>query len=319
MAIDPMNDGGHDLNLLRVFEILLEERNVSRAARRMHMSQPALSHALSRLRQALGDELFTRTPRGVAPTARALALAPRVTEALATAREVFAPAEGFDPARAKGTVVLASTELFEQLALPRLVPLLAKRAPGIVLRSVSARGELPKRAMESGECDVAVAGFFGELPEGFYAKKVLSDAFVCIVRDDHPRVGRTMSLETYLELDHLLVSPQGDLSGIVDVALAKRRKKRRVVCAISNFLTPGWVVADSDAVVTLPSRLAEVYTRHLRVRVLPLPLDVPGITIVQVWHARVHDDPLQRFFRASIEEVMAAAPAARPGGRRARS
>ena len=134
-----------DLNLLTIFDALMREKNVSRAAKTLHLSQPAMSHALARLREALGDELFVRAARGVVPTPRALALTPAITEALARIREVFAAPESFDPAKVKAKLCMASTEFFEHLVLPWLIPELGRMAPHIVLQSKSTSGHLPKR------------------------------------------------------------------------------------------------------------------------------------------------------------------------------
>lgn len=291
-------------SLLQVFEALLSERNVSRAAERLHLSQPAMSHALARLREALGDELFVRTARGMTPTPRALALAPQVRDTLGRLQRLFAPPPRFDPATTTAQLTLASTEFFEQLLLPRLVPLLLAEAPRLTLRSRSTLGQLPKEDLERGDCDLAIAGFFGELPEGFYQQMLFVDDFVCVVRRDHPRVQKTLSLPTYLELDHLLISMQGDLKGVVDVALAKKRRARRVVAGVSSFLTPGWIIAGSDLVLTVPRRLAAIYQAQLPLRVLPVPLKLPPIKMVQVWHERTHGDALHRWFRRRVQLIV---------------
>ena len=290
--------------LLMVFDALMTERNVTRAAARLHLSQPALSHALGRLRSALGDELFVRVARGVAPTPRALELAPLAKDALSRLELLFAAPQRFVPATANARLTIASTEFFEHLVLPQLLPRLRREAPGLVLRSRSTQGRLPKEEMERGECDLAIAGFFGDLPEGFYQQTLFADDFVCVLRKGHPQVGKTLSLKTYLELDHLLISMQGDLTGVVDVALEKQRRRRRVVAGISNFLTPGWIVAESELVLTAPRRLARLYQRHLAVQLHELPLEVPPIQVVQVWHERTHAGPLHRWFRRQLQQIV---------------
>ena len=304
IAIQNLNMFDKTQSLLMVFDALMTERSVTRAAARLHLSQPALSHALARLREALGDELFVRVARGVVPTPRALELAPLAKEALSRLELLFAPPQRFAPATARAQLTMASTEFFEHLVLPRLLPRLRRDAPGLTLRSRSAQGRLPKDEMERGECDLAIAGFFGELPEGFYQQTLFEDDFVCVVRKDHPQVGRTLSLKTYLALDHLLISMQGDLTGVVDVALAKRRCRRRVVAGIGNFLTPGWIVAESELILTAPRRLARLYQRHLQLQLLELPLDVPSIQVVQVWHERTHAAPLHRWFRRQLQQTV---------------
>jgi len=157
--------------------------------------------------------------------------------------------------------------------------------------------------MERGECDLAIAGFFGELPEGFYQQTLFEDDFVCVVRQDSPQVGRTLSLKTYLAFDHLLIALQGDLTGVVDVALAKQRYRRRVVAGIGNFLTPGWIVAESELILSAPRRLARLYQRHFPLQLVELRLEVPAIQVVQVWHERTHSATLHRWFRRQLQQT----------------
>lgn len=303
-AIHYLNSMDKIHSLLTVFDALMTERNVSKAAIKLHLSQPALSHALARLREEFKDELFVRVARGVAPTPRALKLAPLVAETLNRLERLFAPPERFDPMTVKSRITMASSEYFEHLALPQLVPRLAKEAPGVLLHSHSAQGRLPKEEMERGECDLAVAGFFGELPEGFYQQTLFDETFVCVVRKDHPQVGRTLSLKGYLALSHLLISMQGDLKGMIDVILEKQRCCRRIVAGIGNFITPGWIIAESDLILTLPRRLAMIYLRHLPLRMLAVPLEVPPIKIAQVWHERTNADPLHRWFRRQVHKAV---------------
>lgn len=291
---------GKDLNLLLVFEALAIERNVSRAAERLHLSQSAVSHALARLRDAFGDDLFVRAPRGVVPTARATALQPKVMQALEAARGVYKVDEDFSPETATGEIRLGSTEAFEHVVLPKLVPLLVREAPYLVLNSRMVSGKLPKEDMEQGVCDVAVAGFFGDLPEGFHKRKLYEDGFSCVVRKGHPRIKKAPTLDEYVAEKHLLISPQGDLHGVVDRQLEKKRRKRTVVAGISNFLTPGGIVAESDLILTLPSRMAAIHAKLFQLNLFDLPLEVPPITMMMTWHERTHRDPLMRWFRDQL-------------------
>jgi len=293
-----------DLNLLPVVEALLLERNVSKAARRLGLSQPALSHALAKLRRDFDDDLFVRSGKGVTPTARALALAPDVTDAVARLHRLFAGGEAFDARKAEARVVIATTDYLETLLLPRLLSLFRKDAPGIVPVVRPAAGALPKGELEAGTVDLAIAGFFGDLPEGFYKQTLIEETYTCIVRTGHPRVKGKLTLADYVALDHILVSPQGDLSGAVDKALAKKKLKRRVVAGVATFHTPGAIVATSDCIATLPSRIAANTARHYPVRCFPPPLDVPGFRLVQVWHARTHRDPVQAWVRRAIEAAL---------------
>ncbi|HLU64736.1 MAG TPA: LysR family transcriptional regulator [Kofleriaceae bacterium] len=299
-----------DLNLLRIFDALAAERNATRAARRLGMSQPAFSHALARLRRMLGDPLFVRVPRGMAPTRRALELEPMVRDLLAGA-ERLTRSEAFEPAACRRSFRIATTDYFEHIAFPRLVAEVAGGAPHAQLVS-RPTGRLPVRELQEGEIDLAVAGFFGSPPDGFYQQKLFDETFVCVVRRSHPVVRRRLTLAQYTRLPHVLISPAGDLHGVVDRALAAAGRERRVAVGVGSFLSAGWIVATSDLVLTAPRRLAQVFARTLPVRLLAPPLRVPGFTVVQVWHERHHGDPAHAWLRRQL--ALACKPVRGQGG-----
>ncbi len=292
-----------DLNLLNIFNVLMVERNVSKAAKRLNLSQSTISHSLARMREMFGDELFVRIPRGIVPTPQALALAPKVDAFLQAARLVFDVGEAFDPGKAKGTIRLATTEFFEHIALPKLIPMLREKAPNVVLQSISTEGQLPKEKMEQGLIDIAVAGFFGDLPEGFAQELIFEDVFLGLVRKGHPILKTKRTVKDYTSFEHLLISPQGDLVGVIDKILGKKNP-RRVVAGISNFLTPGWIVADSDLILTAPSRLVNVFSKTLAVEHFDLPFKSPSISVMQVWHERTGNEPLYKWFRQLLKDCL---------------
>lgn len=288
-----------------VFEALLAERNVTRAARRLALSQPALSHALARLRRDFRDDLFVRAGKGVTPTPRALAVAGEVAHAVASLQQLYGDgAAAFSPQAARGTITIATTDFFEQLLLPRLLPYLAQNAPEVTAIFRQTGGELPKAALENGTLDLAVAGFYGELPEGFHQRVFCDETYSCVVRREHPVVKGQLSLETFLKLGHLLVSPQGDLAGVVDRELAKRGLARRIVAGVSGFHTPAAVIAGSDLIVTIPTRLAQQLAMVYPLRCLPPPLPLPGFRLTGVWHERTHRDGQQLWVRGTIAKVL---------------
>jgi DNA-binding transcriptional LysR family regulator len=293
-----------DLNLLNIFGVLMLERNVSRAAKRLNLSQSTISHSLGRMRDMFGDELFVRVPRGIVPTPKAIALAPKVESLLKSAQLLFDDGEAFDPKKAVGTVRLATTEFFEHIALPKLIPMLREKAPHVVLRSISTQGQLPKEKMEQGLIDIGVAGFFGDLPEGFSQELIFEDDFLGVARKGHPILKTKKTVHDYTSYDHILISPQGDLVGVVDKILGKKNP-RRVVAGISNFLTPGWIVADSDLILTAPSRLVNVFTKSLPVQSFDLPFKSPQISVMQVWHERTANEPLFKWFRSLVKNCCA--------------
>ena len=296
-----------DLNLLRIFEALANERNATRAARQVHLSQPAFSHALARLRRALGDPLFVRTPRGMVPTPRALELEPVVRDVLARVALITERTD-FDAATCARAFRIATTDYYEHIAFPRLAAELVRSAPRATIVSRPTGGELPRTELEEGSVDLAIAGFFGALPAGFYQQKLFDDTFSCVVRRDHPVVRKRLSLAQYTKLPHVLISPGGDLRGVVDEALTAAGARRHVAVAPSSFLSAGRIVADSDAVLTAPRRVAETYCRELPVRMLPPPLSLPGFTVVQVWHERQHRDDAHTWLRRLTAAIGSARP-----------
>lgn len=285
-----------DLNLLRIFEALAAERNVTRAARRVHLSQPAFSHALARLRRALGDPLFVRAPGGMVPTPRAVELEPLVRDVLARAT-AFTQRASFDEATCRRTFRVATTDYYEHIAFPRLACALVRSAPHATIVSRPTGGALPRAELEDDRLDLAIAGFFGALPPGFYQQKLFEETFACVVRRDHPVVKKRLTLGQYTKMSHVLISPGGDLRGVVDEVLSVRGARRRIAVAPSSFLSAGRIVAESDLVLTAPRRVAETYCRDLPVRMVAPPVSLPGFTVVQVWHERQHHDPAHAWLR----------------------
>ena len=303
-----MNISAIDLNLLKIFAALLEAPSVSAAAKQAGVSQPAMSHGLKRLRAAFDDPLFVRTTTGISPTPHATRLAPRIREAMDAAARVFGVRDEFDPEQANMRFTIASTDFLDHILLPRLLPILQARAPGITVVTRPLNGTLPKLELEEGSLDLATAGFFGDLPEGFYRQSILKEDYACLVRVGHPRIQEKLGLREYLNEGHLLVSPQGDLKGAVDQVLTARGLSRKVVAGVSSFQLPPWIVAESDLIITLPTRLARIYEKVLPLRLFPPPIPIPGFTIVAVWHARNHESRAHQWMRKLIATCCDSAP-----------
>lgn len=276
--------------------------NVTKAAHSLSLSQSAVSHSLGRLREEFADALFVRTPKGVTPTPKALMLREPILQALDRCRLVFESPASFNPRMSSGDIRISSTDYIEQILLPKLIPHLQKNAPHMVLHSRNLQGQLPKLAMERGECDLAIAGFFEDLPDGFYRQVLFEDGFSTIVRKGHPILKDKVTLKSYLAYDHILISPQGDMNSLVDAWLKKKKMKTKIIAGISNFLTPGWVVAGSDVILTAPQKLINFFVNcgALSVQEISTPVEVPTITMVQVWHERTHRDPMLKWFRETL-------------------
>lgn len=298
-----------DLNLLVALDALLAERNVSRAAGRLGLSQSAVSAQLARLREIFGDPLLLRTARGMLPTARALEISGPVRQVLFEIGRIVQPSEAFDPARANVTFAIAATDYVEYAMLPKLVDYLAVHAPHARLAvRPTAFGALGQQ-LESGEADLALLGRqnLGVAPADVRSRPLYSEGFVAVVRRDHPRVGAKLTLDVFCELDHVFVSLSGGaFAGQTDQALAARGRTRNVRLSVPHFLLVPEIVARSDMIAVLPERLARGYADRLRI--LATPVEIGEFTIVEAWHERVHRDPAQAWLRQVLLELLAEKP-----------
>lgn len=318
-AIQKMNIAGKDLNLLYVFHVLYQEGNASRAAARMALSQPALSHKLNRLRDELGDPLFVRAPRGLAPTPRAHALAPQVQRLVAELDAFYDACDGRDFLARSEAIHIYTTDYMEQLLLPALLPRLRRDAPGVVLVTHNTRGELPREELEKGTCDLAIAGFYENLPDTFHQQRLCSEDFVVLASRANPRLAQGLDLDAFLACEHLLTTLTGDLNGVVDRALARLGHRRTVVAGLSSFLAPSRLVRGSALLLTcLRSVAQEAVARDPDLVMLPVPFALPKVDMMQIWHARTDADRLRRWLRQQIQEVAGVIGAGAPARRRPR-
>jgi DNA-binding transcriptional LysR family regulator len=299
-VMQPVNVQRLDLNLLKVFDALFEARRVTRAAERLNLSQPALSHALARLREALGDELFTRTPGGMRPTPYALAIAPRLRAALAQIDSALA-SRGFDPATSTRTFTVGANDYVQLVLLPGLIARLNQVAPQVRLVARAFGDELPLKALAQGELDVAI-GLFNSVPSPLVAQTLFSDRFVCIGRRAHPAWrGGGLTLERFAAARHLLISPQGGgFHGPVDEALSGLGLSRRVCYSIQQFLLAPLVVARTDMLATTAQRVARLIAPMLQLRVAELPLALAPFEVKQLTMSRELDDPGVQWLRGEI-------------------
>jgi DNA-binding transcriptional LysR family regulator len=303
-----------DLNLLVVLAVLLEERSTTRAAARLALTQSAVSRALQRLRDMIGDPLFVRTRDGLAPTTGAEALRERLRVVLEGAGEVLAGAPAFDPAAARRTFTIGAADLSESWLVARVVAAIREQAPGIDLASISEQRAPLVEALEAGRIDVSI------MPEqpvaaGIRRQALLTEGFACLLREGHPALKRRWDLERFAELGHLLVAPRGAPGGIVDRVLAEHGLTRRVVARVSSFGSAPEIVATTDLVTTLPRSLVTHAAARLPLAVREAPVAIPEFTLYQHWHERVDADPAHRWFRGLIHAAAAAEAAERRGGR----
>ena len=295
-----------DLNLLRVFDAVMTEQNLTRAAGRLAMTQPAVSNAVKRLREALGDELVIRTAHGVKPTTRAESLWPAVRRALSELEEAVAP-RSFELAKAHATFRMAMADATAALLLPRLVRLIESDAPGIDIRMVPLTTREPRPMLLRGDIDLAI-GFFpgvvaqlqGATDTPIRHERLYRGEYVCVMRKDHPLADQELTLDTYCGADHLLVSFSGRARGLVDDALLSLNRERRILLTVNQFFTAGKVVSGSDLLMVLPRHLIEAtgMTQALIAKDLPFPM--PEVHIDMLWHERDARSPGHRWLRDQL-------------------
>ena len=261
-----------DLNLLVALDALLAERSVSRAAVRLHLSQPAASALLARLRELFGDPLLLRSARGMLPTPRALELLGPVKQVLDEIEAIVQPRAAFDPASASLTFTLSASDYVEYALLPKLVDYLEHKAPGVRLEVRPLDLQLVAMQMESGEVDLCITGLQNAVP-GLHLRPLYTERLVSVVRRNHPGVGAHLTLDKFCSLEHIQVSVRGSgFSTRIDEALAALGRKRHARLAVPHFLLVPEIVARSDMISALPERLARGYAKQLRIFEPPVEL-----------------------------------------------
>ena len=299
-----MNISRIDLNLLVTLEALIAESSVSRAALRLHLSQPAVSNALSRLRHAFGDPLLVKTGRGMTPTPRALDLVVPIREALAKIERSLS-VEAFDPQRATGTITIGATDYVEFVLLPRLLAAVQRNAPHLRISVLSLADTNLQQALDSGRMDMAI-GYFPSATGNMHLRRIFDERYVCVVRKAHPGFRRRPTVKEFAGASHLVVSPQGGgFVGPVDGALARRGLKRRVAVSMPHFMTVPHVIAQSDLVVTLTERVARAFCGLMPLRMFKPPVAVSGFSISALWHERTHHDLANRWLRDEVVRLSA--------------
>ncbi|NML16540.1 LysR family transcriptional regulator [Azohydromonas caseinilytica] len=293
-----------DLNLLVVFRQLLAERRVSKVAENLGLSQPAVSNALARLRRLLGDELFTRTPQGMAPTPYAEQLAQPLTQALGLIHGALNQKSGFDPATARRAFTVGMSDIGEIWFLPRLVDALVRAAPGVSVSTVRNASVNLKDEMEAAKVDLAI-GLLPQLRAGFFQRRVLLTRYVCLMRRGHPLDKPGLTLQEFCAAEHVVVVAQGTGHGRVDEALQRGGVQRRVRLTVPHFTAVGHILQTTALLATVPEPLAQRIAGPFGLAYVPPPVELPAVSINLFWHARVHQDPANVWLRQLILALFA--------------
>ncbi len=302
-----------DLNLLRVFDVVMAERNLTRTAERLSITQPAVSNALKRLKESVGEDLLIRISTGVKPTPRAEALWPEVRDALGHLRAALSPGE-FNPQTDAASFRIAMADATAALFMPPLVSHIEQGRTLTDLRVLPLITRDPSDMLARGDADLAI-GYFPETISALTSQgndsplrhaRLHDSEYVCVMREGHPLTEPgALTLDSYCAADHLLANFAGRPYGLADRALAALNRKRRIVLAVNQYFTAGRVVANSNLLTVLPAYFVEATGYHEQVVTRPLPFDLAGLHVAMVWHQRNDRSSAHQWLRARLLEATA--------------
>lgn len=293
-----------DLNLLKVLDALIEERSVTRAAKRLGRTQPAISNALSRLRHTLGDQLFVRGQDGLELTSRTQSMRQPLRELIGLAEICFSEEAQFDPSSASGEFRVAMPDRLGVPISPLIVQRLDQLAPNMSLHVRTAERDQAVQLLADDRIDLAV-GWLENHPGYMNAEYLMDEAFFCLLRGGHPilRDSKTLDQTSLLHYPHLLVSATGGTSAIFDELLIPHKLQRSVRVSVSNFSTVPFMLAGSDMIGVFTRLVTEVFERNFELIRVPVPIDVGTVASSMVWHTRNDGDPKHNWLRAQIKAV----------------
>jgi DNA-binding transcriptional LysR family regulator len=298
-----MNLSAFDLRLLLIFDALMQERNVTRASRRIGITQPAASNALNRLRQHLRDPLFVKTAKGMEPTQRALDLAGPVSQALRRLEIVLDPPQ-LPPGDTKWTFQMAISDHVSVVVLPHLAERMQAMAPGLDLRLKSKTIRTLPAMLDSGEVDLAL-GYNPNLPKRFLSQPLFSDRYVCLMRTDHPLTKGVLNLKRFAAARHVLVRPEGEVGSLLDELLAKQKIKRRISMSVTQLLSAFFLVENSDLITAVFKSTADYCIARGGFRLVARPLPLDPVRITMDWHVGMTSHPAHQWMRKQLAEICA--------------
>ena len=302
MDIDEIELRRLDLTVLLVFVNLMRMRKASAVAEHMGLTQSSISHSIKRLRDAFGDPLFLRTPKGMEPTAVAVGLEPKIRHVVETLSEAISTPIDFDPAASTEIIRIGAFDNEMTTLVPNLLQTVRVQAPGMRV-SILPLGRRPALdALEQGEIDLGL-GFAWNLPRSIRKIDLYDEGYSVVMRKGHPLSSRTMDITAYLGAEHLIVSPRGDLAGIVDEELQKLGQARRVVMAVPQFLPALSIVSTTDLIATLPARLVACQAKTYQLVAHPTPIPVRSFTVSALLHERNASNPMHNWVISALDDI----------------
>jgi DNA-binding transcriptional LysR family regulator len=295
------------LTQLQLIDALARTGSLTDAAKQTGLTQPAASHALARLRRDLRDPIFVRTSEGMRPTPYGVRLAEAVQDALRVLRNGLDRELEFDPETSTRTFNVFMSDVGQLLYLPKLLAQLSKDAPNVTIRVRYPPTKTPHLMLESGEVDLAV-GTFTALTSGCMQRRLYQGQYVCIVRKDHPAFVRGMTLEAFRNVPHAFADASGYVHEVLDRWLARHKLRRTVKLHVPHYLVLPMVIARSDLLAIVATRVAELFADILPLKIMPLPTKAPTYDINLFWHERFHSDPANRWFRYFVLRTLRADP-----------
>jgi DNA-binding transcriptional LysR family regulator len=289
----------YDLNLLKAFDAIYKERNVTRAAERISISQPAMSATLTRLRDLFNDSLFIRDKFGVAPTEKAIAIHPDIERALDTLDCVVQSEQFFDPATESRTFTIAANEYFQIVILPSLLTYLRQHAPNICIVCSRFTQDLSDTGMMTGGTDLAF-GRISNPADNLIVRQVITENVACLVSQTHSTIKHRLSVQQFEKFSHVVIQPHGKLKTGLFQGLESKKIQRRVACVVTHFHVVSGLLVDSDYIAVLPRRICQLFAENKQLKQLDLPVELDDFPFHLAWHRRYQKDPAHLWLRNQI-------------------
>ncbi len=298
-----MHLAGLEITQIRLMAGLQQLRSVSAAAQSIGLSQSAASHALAKLRKQLGDPLFARTGNGFQPTPYGERVGIAARESLEVLEAGLASNRPFDPTTTTRRFSFFTSDIGQMVVLPKLSEILNKEAPYATVRVLPVPLDDPAAVLASGEVDCAV-GIFDNLTSGFKRSLGLPERYVCIVRTGHPKFRRGMTLEAFLEVKQAVADSTGMAHTMIDRLLAEYHIRRKDAVRVPQFHVLPMIIANSELLAVVPSRLARAFSRIASIKIFSLPVSIPSFDINVYWHERYHHDAPNQWFRSILVKIL---------------